>query len=208
MKNYKELSKNEFNKEAKKFDHAKSTDIYKMCQESYGPLLEEVMKEEFNSLLDIGCGTGNSIEKLYRENWERSYTGIDLAENMIQIARNKELKGVNFLVGDAENLPFEENKFDVIICKESFHHYPNVNNFFESAYRVLKPGGRMIILDMTLPTLGRWIENHIILKLINTGDVHIYELKEVEELYQNVGFKIERLEKIEKARFISTGRKK
>lgn len=143
-----------------------------------------------------------------RKNSERSYTEIDLAENMIQIARNKELKGVNFLVGDAENLPFEENKFDVIICKESFHHYPNVNNFFESAYRVLKPGGRMIILDMTLPAFGRWIENHIILKLINTGNVHIYELKEVEELYQNVGFTIERLEKIGEMRFISTGRKK
>lgn len=207
MKNYKELSKNEFNKAAAKFDYAGITSIYRMCKDSYEPLLNEANKEEFHYLLDVGCGTGNSIERLYMKNPEISYTGIDLAENMIQVARSKKLQGVNFLIGDAENLPFEENMFDVIICKESFHHYPKVKDFFESAYRVLKPGGRLILLDMTVPALGRWLENHIIFRLMHTGDVHMYSLKEVESLYKNAGFKIEVLQGIGKMRFISSGRK-
>ncbi len=207
MKDYKELSRKEFNKEAEKFDQAKGMDVYKMCKESYAPILDEVKKEPFESLLDVGCGTGNSIESLKNEFPEKKYTGIDLAENMIAVAKKKRIPGTDFVVGDAENLPFKEAQFDVIICKESFHHYPHVEKFFQSAYRALKPGGRLIILDMAIPAVGRWINNHFILPLMKKGDVHVYGIDEVKRLYRSVGFKVERADKIESMRFIFCGRK-
>ncbi len=207
MKDYKELSRKEFNREAEKFDQAKGLDVYSMCKESYTPILEEVKKETFGSLLDVGCGTGNSIERLKDEFPKKKYTGIDLAENMIAVAKKKRIPGADFVVGDAENLPFKEAQFDVIICKESFHHYPHVEKFFQSAYRTLKPDGRLIILDMAIPAVGRWINNHVLLRLMKKGDVHVYDIDEVKRLYRSVGFKIERAEKIEKMRFISCGRK-
>ncbi|NMM61887.1 class I SAM-dependent methyltransferase [Clostridium sp. P21] len=207
MKDYKELSKIEFNREAQKFDNAKGIDIYKVCQNSYSYIIDEVKKEEFQSLVDVGCGTGNSIELLSKEFPERKYVGIDLAENMIAVANKKAIKGAEFLVGDAENLPFEEGQFDTLICKESFHHYPNVENFFKSAYKVLKTGGRLIILDMTILALGRWIDNHILFPIMRKGDAHVYGLHEVELLYISAGFQVERSEKLGNMRFIICGRK-
>ncbi|MFR7358928.1 MAG: class I SAM-dependent methyltransferase [Dorea longicatena] len=47
-----------------------------------------------------------------------------------------------FLVGDSENLPFENESFDVVICTNSFHHYPNPHAFMNEASRVLKNGGK------------------------------------------------------------------
>lgn len=207
MKDYKELSRQEFNREAEKFDNASVTDVYSMCKNSYEPILNEVKEETFETLLDVGCGTGNSIERLCKDLPNKKYVGIDLAEKMVEIAQKKEIKNSRFVVGDAEKLPFSDNQFDVIICKESFHHYPNVEKFFQSAYRVLKPGGRLIILDMTCPAPLRWLYNHVLLKCINKGDVHVYNMREMEKLYADAGFSLEKKRREKEFRFVTVGRK-
>ena len=56
---------------------------------------------------------------------------------MIEVAEAKNLLGVEWVVGDCENLPFGDESFDVIICTNSFHHYPNPQMFFDSTKRVL-----------------------------------------------------------------------
>jgi len=65
MKDYKELSRIEFNKQAEKFDTAKN--YYKVCQDSHDPANKEVAKEPFKNFLDMGCGTGNTIESLIKK---------------------------------------------------------------------------------------------------------------------------------------------
>ncbi len=208
MKDYKELSRIEFNKEAEKFDKEASTSIYKMCEKGYSYLIDEIKKEKFSSLLDAGCGTGNTIELLSNEFSNEKYIGMDLAENMIKAAKKKKIKNAEFIEGDSENMPFRDEQFDIIICKESFHHYPNVEKFFKECYRTLKKGGRLIIMDVEPPLeVIRWIYNHIILKCVNTGDVHVYNVDETKSLYISNNFKIEYAKKVDGMRFICVGRK-
>ena len=92
-----------------------------------------------------------------------------------------------------------DESFDVVICCQSFHHYPNVQDFFNSVYRVLRPGGRLILRDMTAksePAL--WFFNHVELPVVNMaghGDVHVYGVEEVRELCRKAGLTLESGEK-------------
>ncbi len=130
---------------------------------------------------------------------DKHYTGIDLTPKMIEVAKKKNMKGVELVVGDCENLPFAENSFDVVICCESFHHYPNPQDFFNSVYRVLRPNGRLVLRDVTMGTaFGRWFCNKIEIPLINLkgkGDVHMYGRNEVQVLCKNAGLHMESFEK-------------
>ena len=99
---------------------------------------------------------------LHKKYPEKHYTGIDLTPKMIEIAKAKKMENVELVVGDCENLPFADNSFDAVICCESFHHYPNPQDFFNSVYRVLRPNGRLILRDMTMnSSVIRWFCNHI-----------------------------------------------
>ena len=196
-KEYKELSIKEFTKAANVYETDKAG-VYKMCKKDYPDILAELEKEPFDNLLDCGCGTAPMISLLYDKYPEKYYTGIDLTPQMIEVAKAKNIPGAVFIVGDCENLPFEENTFDAIICSQSFHHYPNVQDFFNSVYRVLKPGGRLVLRDMTMGGAGRWFANHIEMPLINLtghGDVHVYGRDEVDKLCRNAGLVMELFEK-------------
>lgn len=132
---YKKLSLQEFDYAAEKFDD-NDPSVYNLCRKDYPDILQEVRKEPFESLLDAGCGTGEMLSLFVRDCPKKSYTGIDLSENMIEVAKQKKLQGVDFVIGDCENLPFSENSFDIVTCSMSFHHYPNPQDFFVSIKRV------------------------------------------------------------------------
>ena len=197
-KEYKELSIAEFSKAAKVYETDRAG-VYKMCRKDYPDVLAELEKEEFTSLLDCGCGTAPMLTLLEEKYPDKRYTGIDLTPKMIEVARSKNMPDVELVVGDCENLPFDEDSFDVVICCQSFHHYPNVQDFFDSVYRVLRPGGRLILRDMTANSAAaRWFMNKIEMPIINLsghGDVHVYGRDEVNDLCNNAGLKMELFEK-------------
>lgn len=197
-KEYKELSMKEFTKAAEIYE-SDNAGVYNMCKKDYPDVLAELEKEPFNDLLDCGCGTGPMLTLLHNKYPDKHYTGIDLTPKMIEVAKKKNMKGVELVVGDCENLPFAENSFDVVICCESFHHYPNPQDFFNSVYRVLRPNGRLVLRDVTMGTsFGRWFCNKIEIPLINLkgkGDVHMYNRNEVQELCKNAGLHMESFEK-------------
>jgi len=201
-KEYKELSIREFTKAAKIYDSGHAG-IYEMCKDDYPPILEELKKIEFNDLLDVGCGTGPMIELLTEEYPDRHYVGMDLTPKMIEVANAKGLKNAEFIVGDSEDMPFENESFDVLICANSFHHYPDPQKFFNEVKRVLRPNGVLVLRDYTSYPFVIWLMNHTempLANLIGHGDVKAYTIDEVKTFCKNAGLKVNKIEKRKKFR--------
>ena len=197
-KEYKALSVKEFTKAAEIYE-SEHAGVYNLCKKDYPDVLAELEKEPFTDLLDCGCGTGPMLTLLHEKYPEKRYTGIDLTPKMIEVAQRKQMEGVTLVIGDCENLPFPENSFDVIICCESFHHYPNPQDFFNSVARVLRPNGRLILRDMTMNSGAvRWFCNHIempLAHLIGKGDVRVYGREDIRQLCGKAGLHMESFEK-------------
>lgn len=207
---YKNLSIKEFTKAAQRYD-SDNAGIYDMCKDDYPPILEELRKEQFETLLDAGCGTAPMLSLLTQEYPDKHFVGLDLTPEMIRKAKEKNLPNTELVIGDCENLPFEENTFDVIINSQSFHHYPDPQSFFNSVYRVLKSGGCLILRDNTGPQWMMWAMNRILLPLANLighGDVKGYLIPEVREMCEKAGLTVEKLEAQKGHRMHLVARKK
>lgn len=201
-KEYKDLTIREFTKAAKVYDSGHAG-IYEMCKDDYPPILEELKKIEFKDLLDVGCGTGPMIELLTEEYPDRHYVGMDLTPKMIEVANAKKLKNAKFITGDSEDMPFEDESFDVLICSNSFHHYPDPQKFFHEVKRVLRPNGTLVLRDYTSYPFVIWLMNHTempLANLIGHGDVKAHTIDEVKEFCKNAGLKINKIEKRKKFR--------
>ena len=189
-KEYKELSIKEFTKAAKIYESEKAG-VYELCKKDYEPILKEIQKEPFDTLLDCGCGPAPMIYLLSEKYPDKKFTGIDLTPAMIEGAKAKEIKNAEFVVGDCENLPFDDNSFDVIICANSAHHYPNIQDFYNSVFRCLRPGGRFILRDITTDSpILRWIIKNIEMPLSHItghGDVDIIHREEAAAGLENAG---------------------
>ena len=95
-----------------------------------------------SSVLDLGSGTGASYKQLLKY----ETTAIDPDKKMLELNAFE-----NKVVGYAENLPFEDNSFDNVFCSFVWRNVSNTNKALDEVYRVLKPGGRFVLLDMTRP---------------------------------------------------------
>ena len=194
---YKKLSISEFTKAARNYENDKAG-IYKMCRKDYPPILEEIKKVKFHTLLDAGCGTAPMISLLSEEYPDASFTGLDLTPEMIDQAASKEIGNAEFVVGDCEKMPFDNESFDIVINSQSFHHYPNPQAFFNEVSRVLKKDGRLILRDNTGNKPLMWIVNHIelpVANLIGHGDVKAHTIEEVREYCRKAGLAVEKIEK-------------
>ena len=106
------------------------------------------------SILDVACGTGDvGFEILKRHSV--SVTGIDLSPKMVELAQKKSLQkkmdNISFIEGDAENLPFESNSIDCLTISYGFRNISNYEKALEEFYRILKPGGKLGILEFSKP---------------------------------------------------------
>ena len=106
-------------------------------------------------VLEVGCGRGEGSAFVFERFRPRSLTGVDLARAAIRHCRRRhDRPGLTFLGGDAENLPFPDASFDVVLNVESSHCYPHMSKFLSEVHRVLRPGGVMLYADFrpTAPT--------------------------------------------------------
>ena len=110
-----------------------------------------------NKLLDVATGTGDVIFSLYRR-YKVSCVGVDIAYKMIKLANiKKEIKKISnddieFIIGDAENLNFPDDSFDALTISFGFRNLGDYDKGLSEFYRVLKPGGKIAILEFSKST--------------------------------------------------------
>ena len=133
------------------------------------------------SVLDLGSGTGASYTDLI--NFD--VTALDPDEQMLSL-NNFEKK----VVGKVEELPFKENSFDNVLCCFVWRNVSDTEKALSEVYRVLKPGGKFILLDMTRPKntfykLIHKIGTYILLHFVGLITLN---LKEYRFLYKSLDF--------------------
>lgn len=189
MKDYEKLSKEHFNRQASIYDEKDTIYYSKYGKISCNYVSEYLKNIDYNKLLDIGSGTGYLINMLKDKEMTEFY-GLDLSEEMIKIAESKNIKNAQFILGSANKLPFDDDTFDVVTCIQSFHHYPYPNEAMREAYRVLKKGGVYILSDTGVGGIAAWIDNHILFKIMKSGDCHTENKEGISKLMIKNGFEV------------------
>lgn len=127
-------------------------DFYNSLRESieslsYSYQLHEYKDFSGKKVLDVGSGNGYVLSKYAGEGAE--VVGIDITEAGIELCQKRfDYLGLNgdFRVADAQDIPFPDNTFDCVCSMGVLHHVPNTQKALDEIYRVLKPGGRLIVM--------------------------------------------------------------
>lgn len=105
-------------------------------------------------VLEVGCGHGGGASYLTRTMQPSSYTALDLNVAGIGFCQQRhQVPGLDFVQGNAEDLPFDDESFDVVLNIESSGAYPHFARFLSEVTRVLRPGGDFLYADLR-PTNG------------------------------------------------------
>jgi len=153
-------------------------------------LMVEQLRPTDAIVLDVGCGTGAFAHKLLAENHAKMVYGMDLSPGMLDHAA-KRLNGwhgqYELVRGDSEKLPFDDCSIDVVTCSHSFHHYPNQRQVVAEMFRVLKPNGRVILVDGFRDRPYGWLIYDVAVTWTE-GEVHHCSAREITQLFRDVGF--------------------
>jgi demethylmenaquinone methyltransferase / 2-methoxy-6-polyprenyl-1,4-benzoquinol methylase len=106
--------------------------------------------------LDVCCGTGDIAFALARAGAE--VTGFDFSEPMLVVARQRSADAANpkFQQGDAQQLPFADNSFEIVTVGYGLRNLPSWERGLREMHRVAKPGGRLVVLDFGKPDNSVW----------------------------------------------------
>jgi MPBQ/MSBQ methyltransferase len=110
--------------------------------------------EPEHRVLDIACGRGKSSFIIHCLQPAAKVVGMDLLDRNIQVAETlfDNLKNLSYITGDAGQIPYPEASFDRLLCLEAAFHFPDRAQFLREALRVLRPGGRMVLVDFAWKT--------------------------------------------------------
>jgi len=108
-------------------------------------------------VLDVAIGTADLTIEMLRCGMTQRVTGIDLSTKMMDIGEEKCAKWklseqVEFVYGNAQEMPFEDNAFDGVTCAFGCRNFSDLNAGLKEMYRVLKPGGQVTILEFSYPS--------------------------------------------------------
>lgn len=142
-------AKEQFDRQASHYD----TQWNSWSEETLAWLLKHAEPSPGDTVVDVATGTG--FTALAFAPLVQSVTGTDVSSGMLEQARKRaEEQGIRnaaFLEAPAEALPFPDESADIVVCRIAAHHFLDVRKFISEAARVLKPGGRFVVADTTVP---------------------------------------------------------
>jgi ubiquinone/menaquinone biosynthesis C-methylase UbiE len=141
-------------------------------------------------VLEVGCGTGSlTLAAKKQAGIAGKVFGIDIIPGMIELSRQKAAQAneeITFQLGSIADIPFPANQFDIVMCSFMIFHMSELTRQkgIEEIHRVLKPRGRLLVLDLALPTQPL---SRAIAKMIFSGMLQ-HELRELLPMLEASGF--------------------
>jgi demethylmenaquinone methyltransferase/2-methoxy-6-polyprenyl-1,4-benzoquinol methylase len=140
------------------------------------------------NVLDVATGTGNVAIAIAKKYHNYNITGLDISSEMLKVAAKKSegIKKIKYVLGDIERLDMPSNSFDIVVSAFSLSTFNDPAHALEEMHRVLKPGGKIILLDMlkiTDATLKRLMKIYYSLSVIPALDSNVRN--DVEKYIQN-----------------------
>jgi 2-polyprenyl-3-methyl-5-hydroxy-6-metoxy-1,4-benzoquinol methylase len=113
-------------------------------------------------VVDFGCGTGALTVELAR--WAKHVTAIDRSDLALSKAKaeasRQKLANITFLAADLEQLPLPAASADLVVISQSLHHVENIQAVLSESARLLRPGGRVVVLEL-LPHTEAWVRSRL-----------------------------------------------
>jgi len=123
-------------------------------------LSDEILKRldpmEGGAIADVGCGFGGTLKQISQSIGPITLHALNIDKRQLQMARDniqpilKSSQTCEFTLGDACNLPYEDESLDRILAFESAFHFSSRKQFLEHSYRTLKPGGKLVLSDFAI----------------------------------------------------------
>ncbi len=153
-------------------------------------MLLDTLNAADEHILDVGCGTAVFATRVLERFPQTRVCGLDLSPGMLLQGQERlrcATGRMNLVQGDSERLPFASNTFDAVTCAHSFHHYPHQERVVAEMHRVLRPGGRLLIIDGDRDGLwGRLVFDLIV--VLMEGPVRHLPGLAFRHLYRATGF--------------------
>lgn len=175
----------QFGKNAEKYvaseSHAKANDLSEM--------IAWLSPDSTDVALDIATGGGHVTKALSPHVGHVFST--DLTHSMLEAAKkhlDSTCRNVWYVLADSEFLPFLKETFDIVVCRIAAHHFPNPEKFVQEVSRVLKPGGRLLLIDNVAPEesqLDKFMNT--LEKLRDESHVRCYSKLEWKQWFEQAG---------------------
>lgn len=154
-------------------------------------------------ILDVGCGFGTFCNMLKKEYKANQVTGLNISDHQVDYAKNKykDIPNMKFVKGSATCMPFDAHSFDKVVSVEAAFHFPTREEFVKEALRVLKPGGRFVMVDVLCPkptSIWEKIQSFFIQRGVQTPIENFYDIKEFDSKIKAAGFNAIKVKSINK----------
>ena len=140
-------------------------------------------------ILDVGCGTGVFAARIRSDVPESQVWGVDLVSGMLTKGADRWKRHRGQIIpiqGDSERLPFASGSFDIVTCANSFHHYPHQDRAVAEMHRVLRPGGRLMLIDGYRDAPWGWFIYDVCVAGVE-GEVHHASSRRFRDLFASAG---------------------
>lgn len=138
------------------YDQMNSVISFKQHVRWRADIMKRMKVKPGSKVLDVCCGTGDwTLQLVEAVGSDGEVTGLDFSKNMLKIGEEKlkRFSNVNLVHGNAMELPFPDDSFDYVTIGFGLRNVPNIEQVLKELYRVVKPGGMVVSLDTSHPTL-------------------------------------------------------